>query len=52
MNRARRILHAQIQPETIAGVLMCLNVIAAYTLVTFVTFVMRMVLALGWYVGA
>lgn len=49
MNRARRILHAQIQPETIAGVLMCLNVIAAYALVIFV---MRMVLALGWYVGA
>ncbi|WP_179273782.1 hypothetical protein [Rhodococcoides fascians] len=49
MNRARRILHAHIQPEDIAGVLMCLGVIAAYALVIFV---MRMVLALGWYVGA
>ncbi|GHP16740.1 hypothetical protein RN2511_014760 [Rhodococcus sp. NKCM2511] len=49
MNRARRILHAQIQPETIAGVLMCLGVIAAYALVIVV---MRMVLILGWYVGA
>ncbi|AJW40483.1 hypothetical protein NY08_2460 [Rhodococcus sp. B7740] len=49
MNRARRILHAQIQPETIAGVFACLGVIAAYALVIFA---MRMVLALGWYVGA
>lgn len=49
MSRYRRIVHAQIQPETIAGVLACLGMIAAYAIVIFA---MRMVLALGWYVGA
>ncbi|MDI6627259.1 MAG: hypothetical protein QME72_06020 [Rhodococcus sp. (in: high G+C Gram-positive bacteria)] len=49
MNRARRVLHAQIQAETIAGVFACLGLLVTYAVIALV---MRVVLALGWYVGA